>query len=165
MKKNQVFILHNAIKSITYLLLIVFFVAGCTADPKTYKVGKLTEDQKKEIGKKLTADEGQKLTGWMIRQAMSRKDIPEGFTVGQALKEQDDWIAKEAIEEAKEVELKKQADELKKKAEEARKEKQEEFSKLISVALVSKKNSVGKFEQKWVGLEIAYENKSDKEGA
>ena len=130
-------------------------LVGCS-DPKNYEVSKLTDEQKKEIGKKLTAEEGQKLAGWMIRNAMVGKEPTAGTTIGQALKEQDEWAAKQKEEEIK-------AEALKKKVEAERKAKQEEFAKILSVALVSKKNSMGEYNQRWVGLELAYDNKSDKD--
>lgn len=139
--------------AILFLASWVIFV-GCS-DPKSYEVSKLTDEQRKELGQKLTAEEGQKLAEWMMRNAMSDKEPPIGTTIAMALKQQDEWVAKQKEEEAK-------AEELRKRVEAERKIKIEEFSKLLSVALVSKKNRVGEFGQRWVGLELAYENKSDK---
>ena len=137
------------------LLSASVLLSGCS-DPKSYEVTKLTEEQRKELGQKLTADEGQKLAGWMMRNAITGKEPPVGTTVAQALKQQDEWVAKQKEEEAR-------AAELRKKVEAERKAKQEEFAKLLSVVLVTKKNSVGEYSQRWVGLELAYENKSDKD--
>lgn len=136
-------------------LASAILLAGCS-DPKNYEVTKLTEEQRKELGQKLTAEEGQKLAGWMMRNVMSGKEPPVGTTVAMALKQQDEWVAKQKEEEAK-------AEALRMKVEAERKAKQEEFAKLLSVALVSKKNSMGEYSQRWVGLELAYENKSDKD--
>lgn len=145
-----------AVKGYASVLLVgSILLAGCS-NPKDYEVMKLTEEQRKELGKKLTSDEGQKLAGWMMRNALGRKEPAIGTTVGQALKEQDEWIAKQKEKEAA-------ATELRKKIETERKAKQEEFGKLLSVVLVSKKNSAGEYGQKWVGLELAYDNKSDKD--
>ena len=130
-------------------------LAACS-DPKGYEVTKLTEEQRKELGQKLTADEGQKLAGWMMRNVMAGKEPPVGTTVAMALKQQDEWVAKQKEEEAK-------AEALRQKVEAERKAKQEEFAKLLSVVLVSKKNSMGEYSQRWVRLELAYENKSDKD--
>ncbi len=154
-------------------MLAAFLLAGCS-DPKSYKVAKLTEAQKKEIGQKLTAAEGLKLTGWMMLRSMSGKDIPDDFTVGQALKEQDEWIiqddirkAREAeakkISGAKEEELKKQAAEMKKQAEIERQAKLDEIASLVSVALIAKKNKEHEYNSKFVFLELVFENKSDKD--
>lgn len=137
------------------LLTTSIFLAGCS-DPKEYEIARLTEDQKKELGESLTADEGQKLTGWMMRNAFSGQEPPPGITVAQALAEQDEWVAEQKTEEAAQAELAK-------RVEAERKAKQEEFAKLLSVALVSKANSVGEYGQRWIGLEVAYENKSDKD--
>jgi hypothetical protein len=138
-----------------FLILTAILLAGCT-DPKNYELSKLTESQRKVLGQKLTADEGQKLASWMMRNVMTGKDAPIGITVAQALKQQDEWLAKQKEEEAK-------ASELRKKVDAERKAKQEQFAKLLSVALVTKKNNVGAYGQMWVLLELAYENKSDKD--
>lgn len=137
------------------LLAGSILLSGCS-DPKSYEVTKLTDEQRKEIGQKLTADEGQKLTAWMMRNVMTGKEPPIGTTVAMALKQQDEWVANQRKEEAK-------AEELRKRVEAERKAKQEEFAKLLSVALVSKKNRTGDYGEHWVGLEMAYENKSDKD--
>jgi len=139
-----------------FLSLAVFiFLVGCS-DPKSYEATKLTEDQRKELGQKLTADEGKKLAGWMMRHALGRNEPPVGTTVAQALKEQDEWLAKQKEEAAK-------ADELRKKVEAERKAKQEEFAKLLSAVLITKRNKEGEYSRRFIALEIAYENKSDKD--
>lgn len=139
----------------TIFLSALLILAGCS-DPKNYEVTKLTDAQRKELGQKLTADEGQKLTAWMMRNALTGQEPPIGTTVAMALKQQDEWIAKRKEEEAK-------AEELRKRVEAERKAKQEEFSKLLSVALLSKKNNTKEFGQQWVGLELAFDNRSDKD--
>jgi hypothetical protein len=146
-----------ATRYIAALILVtsVFSLAACS-DPKSHEVTKLTDEQRKELGQKLTADEGQKLTAWLMRNSLAGKEPQIGTTVEIALKQQDEWIAKQKEEEAK-------AEELRKRVEAERKAKQEEFAKLLSVALVSKKNSLGEYNQRWVGLELAYENKSNKD--
>ena len=87
---------------------------------------------------------------------MSGKQPPVGTTVAQALKEQDEWIAKRKEEEVR-------AAELKRRVEAERAARQEEFAKLLTVALVSKKNSLGEYGKRWIGLELAYENKGSKD--
>ena len=144
------------VRSLTSLLLAGSIILSGCSDPKSYEVTKLTDEQRKELGQKLTADEGQKLTAWMMRNVMPGKEPPVGTTVAMALKQQDEWAAKQKEEEAK-------AEELRKRVEAERKAKQEEFAKLLSVALVSKKNSMGDYGQRWVELEMAYENKGDKD--
>ncbi len=44
------------------MLLASVLLSGCS-DPKSYEVTKLTEEPRKELGQKLTSDEGQKLAG------------------------------------------------------------------------------------------------------
>lgn len=141
--------------SFVMLLSSVVLLGGCS-DPKNFDVKKLTEDQKKEVGKKLTAEEGQKLAGWMMRNAMGGKDVPDGTTIAQALKEQDAWIVKVKEDEAK-------AEELKKRVDAERKAKQEEFAKLLSVAVTSKRQSTGEYNQRMVLLDVAFENKGAKD--
>lgn len=137
------------------LTLVAGMLLGCS-NPHKYEVAKLTEEQKQELGKKLTAEEGQKLTGYLLRTSFGSKELPAGVTVGQAIKDQEAWIEKEKIEAAK-------AEELKKKVEAERKAKQEAFAKMLSVALVSKRNERGEYDQRMVMLDLAYENKSDKD--
>lgn len=141
--------------SLFFILVCSFYLTACS-DPKSYEIGKLTEEQKKEIGQKLTADEGQKISAWMLRNAFNDKPIANGVTVGNAIKEQEEWIAKQNAEEAK-------AAELQKKVEAERKLKQEEFRKLTTVALVGKQNDEGDYGQKFITLHVAYENKGDKD--
>ena len=131
------------------------FMTGCS-DPKNYDVKKLTEEQRKELGKKLTADEGQRLTAWMLRNAIGGKDVPDGTTIAQAIKEQDAWNVKVKDDEAK-------AEELKKRVESERKAKQYEFAKLLSVAVTAKRNSTGEYDQRLVLLDVAFENKGTKD--
>jgi len=82
--------------------------------------------------------------------------IPEGMTIGKAIEEQRDYVTKAKMKEADEKALKE-------KVETERKAKQEEFAKLVSVVLVNKKNVMREYEQRFVNLEIAFENKSDKD--
>lgn len=137
------------------MLIALIFLSGCS-DPREYEIAKLTEEQKKELGENLTADEGQKLTGWMMRTALSGQELPPGITVAQALAQQDEWAAEQKAQEVAQVELAK-------RVEAERKAKQEEFARLLSVALVSKENSLGEYGQRWIDLAVAYENKSDKD--
>ncbi|MDO9178628.1 MAG: hypothetical protein Q7U16_10020 [Agitococcus sp.] len=104
----------------------------------------------------MTSEEGQKLASWMLRSTLTDKASAEGVTVAQALKQQDAWVIKQQEEAVV-------AAELKKKVEASRKQKQEEFSKLLTVALVNKKSSLGEYGKRWVGLEMAYDNKSDRD--
>jgi hypothetical protein len=82
--------------------------------------------------------------------------IPEGMTIGKAIEEQRDYVAKANMKEAEEKALKE-------KVEAERKAKQEEFTKLLSVVLVNKKDVMREYGRRFVNLEIAFENKSDKD--
>jgi hypothetical protein len=145
----------DRIKPAATLTLAAALLLGCS-DPHKFEIAKLTDEQKQEMGKKLTAEEGQKLTAYIVRTAFASKDIPAGVTVGQAIKDQELWLEKEKLEAAK-------AEELKKKAEAERKAKQEAFAKILSVALVAKRNDVGEYDQRMVLLDLAYDNKGDKD--
>lgn len=148
--KNQIFRAFSACIIASAIILI-----GCS-DPKDYEVAKLTEAQRAEMGKKLTADEGAKLTAWMIRNVFTGKEPPAGITIREAIQEQDKWLTKEKEEEAI-------AAEIKKKIEVERVAKQAEFDRLVSVTLINKKNTEQEYGQKFISLDIAYQNKSEKE--
>lgn len=140
----------------TAIAILVACVLSACSDPRSYDATKLTDQQKKELGQKLNADEGQKLAGWMVRHAFKKEPAPLGVTVAQAIKEQDEWLAKQKEEELR-------AAELRKKIQAERRAKQEEFARMLSVVLVGKKNSVGEYNQRFISLELAYENKTDKD--
>lgn len=137
------------------LTIIAGVIMGCS-DPHKFEIAKLTEEQKQEVGKKLTADEGQKLTGYIMRTSFASKELPAGVTVGQGIKDQELWIENQKVEAAK-------AEELRRKVEAERKAKQEAFAKMLSVALVAKRNNLGEYDQRMVMFDLAYENKSDKD--
>jgi hypothetical protein len=141
------------------LVVTALLLMGCR-DVRDAELSKLTEDQKTSLDKKLNGEETRLLMGYMMRQGMSQafggKGAPDGITVKQAIKEQRDFLEKEKQEEAK-------AEELKKKVEAERKAKQEEFSQLLSGVVVSKKSVEGEFGQKYVTMEMAFENKTDKD--
>jgi len=140
--------------SVATLLAASLLLNGCS-DPKTYDVAKLTDKQREELGKKLTAEEGGKLMGWTMRNALGGKEIPPGTTVRQALADQDEWLAKRKAQEA-------EAAALKAKVDAERKAKQDELAGIFSAALISKTNAEGEYGQRVVRLEMAFQNKSDK---
>lgn len=146
-------------KSKLLLVVIAFLLIGCQ-NVRDAELSKLTDDQKASLDKKLNGEETRLLMGYMMRQGMSQafggKGAPEGITVRQAIQEQRDFLEKEKQEEAK-------AEELKKKIEAERKAKQEEFAQLLSEAFVSKKNVEGEFGQRYAAMEMALENKTDKD--
>lgn len=145
----------RVISKMLVLVVIALIMIGCS-NPKSYEIAKLTDDQKKELGKALTAEEGQKLAGWMMRHAMAGGEIPPGTTVDQALVDQDKWIAEQKAKEAEEAALAA-------RLEKERAEKQAEFAKLVSVVVISKRNVDGEFGRKAVVFEIGYENKGAKD--
>ncbi len=145
-------------KSLIFVVPVLLLM-GCR-DVRDAELSKLTEDQKASLDKKLNGEETRLLMGYMMRQGMSQafggKGAPDGITIKQAIKEQRDFLEKEKQEEAK-------AEELKKKIEVERKAKQQEFAQLLSAVVVSKKTSESEYGQKYVRLEMAFENKTDKD--
>jgi hypothetical protein len=137
------------------ILASSILLTGCSG-PKDYEVTKLTAEQRTELGKKLTSEEGQKLSGWMFRNVISGKEPAVGLTVRQAIKDQETWLAKEKEDEIK-------AAELKNKVEAERKAKQAEFDKLVTVTLINKKNAEHQYGQKFINFDMAYQNKGDKD--
>lgn len=83
-------------------------------------------------------------------------EIPSGTTVGQALAEQDKWQAEQKAKEAEQAAL---AERLEKE----RKEKQAEFAKLVSVAVLDKRNVDGEYGQDAAVFDVGYENKGTKD--
>ncbi len=146
--------MHKIIKALAPVVLALL-VAGCS-DPKSYQVGSLTEAQKKEVGEKLTAEEGQLLTAWMMRHAFTDQQIPPGTTIGEALADQRRWSEEQKLKEA-------EAKVLAERVEKERREKQAEFAKLLSVAVLSKRNLDAQYGQRAVVFDIAYENKGSKD--
>lgn len=145
----------SRIKQVAALTVMAGLLLGCS-DPHKFEIAKLTEEQKQVVGKKLTAEEGQKLTGYIMRTSFANKELPAGITVGQAIKDQELWLESQKVDAAK-------AEELKKTFEAECKAKQEAFVKMLSVALVAKRNKLGEYDQRMVLLDLAYENKSDKD--
>jgi hypothetical protein len=156
---------HRVIR-LSILAATLLLCVACS-DPRDYDATKLTEEQKKELGQKLTADEGQKLTGWMLRQAFTGQKPAIGVTVRNAIKDQEQWTAKVKAEEELAAIKRKQeeakAAELRKKVEAERRAAEEQFAKMLSVALTGKRNQAGEYGKRFVYLHIAYENKTDKD--
>jgi hypothetical protein len=140
----------------------------------------LTEDQRITVQRALTAGQLKELDDWIIRKskvnnnrspganailsaedrnrwlAEADKNIPRGVTVRQALIDQDAWLAKQRIDEARVAEQRTR--ELAERA-----ARQARFARMLSVALVSKINDVHKDEKNYVTLALSYENKTDKD--
>lgn len=142
------------------LIMAVSCLLVACRDIRDAELSKITEDQQKTLDKKLNGEETRLLMGYMMRQGMSQafggKGAPEGITVRQAIEEQRKFLDNEKQEEAK-------AEELKKKVEAEWKAKQEEFARLLSAVVVGKKNVDGEYAQKYVVMEMAFENKTDKD--
>lgn len=157
---------ENAVIRLSIVAASVLLCVACT-DPRDYDATKLTEEQKKELGQKLTADEGQKLMAWMLRQAFTGQQPAIGVSVRNAIKDQEAWAAKVKVEEelaaVKRKEEEARAAELRKKVEAERRAAEEQFAKTLSVALTGKRNQQGEYGKQFVYLHVAYENKTDKD--
>jgi hypothetical protein len=134
-------------------------VVGCS-DPRDLQLAKMNKEQSADLEKKLNGEEMRLLLGYQMRlglgQAFGGKGLPDGITVRQAINDQRAWLEKRKVEEA-------QAAELKKKIDAERQAKQEEFKKILSVVLVGKTNAEQDYGRKFIALEVAYENKTDKD--
>jgi hypothetical protein len=126
------------------------------SDPLNYRVSKLTRNQNATLHAALTADQSAELDGWIQRHTAAGANLPAGVTVDTALKDQEDWLAKQRAERAKAAELEKQR--LRDLA-----AKQQQLASLISVALLSKTNKVMPDDRKFVALDLEYANKTDKD--
>ena len=130
-------------------------LAACS-DPLNYRVAKLTRDQNAVLHRVLTADQSAELDAWIQRQTAAGARLPAGVTVDKALKDQDDWLAKQQAEKTK-------AEELRKQRQRDLAAKQQQLANLISVALLSKTNKVLPDDRKFVALDLEYANKTDKD--
>jgi len=138
-----------------FIVAAIYLAPNGFFDPVNYPVADWTQYKQTRIRVALTVEQLEKLDKYFQRHPRATQGDPPGVTVEQALKDQDDWVAQQAAKLAR-------AQELKEKAEAERAEKQQEFAKLLSVTLLSKKNQVHVDEQRFVVLEIAYDNKTDK---
>ncbi len=141
------------------LAIVALALTGCQ-NVRDLELSKLTPEQSAALDKRLNGEEMRLLIAYKMRLGMSAafggSGSPAGITVRQAIQDERNWIENQKQEEAK-------ADALKQKVEAERKAKQEEFSQLFSAALVNKKNVEGEYSQRFVTLEVAFENKSDKD--
>jgi len=153
MKKVGALNQYNGALQILFTMFVL--LVGCS-NALNYEVAKLTDQQRIGVRQTLTADQLKSLDDWIARNTSASKGLPAGVTVEKALKDQADWLAMQKIEEAK-------AGELRKRAQAERKAKQQELLKVLSVVLVSKKNTIREDERKFVALEIACDNKTDKD--
>lgn len=149
------------------LLVIAVLLSACS-NPKDTPLP--TSFDKMESIKpqldKLTSEERELFAKYYLRHTVGaamgglfgvKEDpIPEGMTIGKAIDEQRDYAAKAKIKED-------EAKALQEKVAAERKAKQEEFAKLITVAVVNKKNVMQEYGRRFVALDVAFENKSDKD--
>jgi len=139
--------------------MVALTLTGCK-NVRDIELSKLTPEQSAALDKKLNGEEMRLLIAYRMRTGMSAafggSGAPYGMTVRQAIEEERKWGENQKLEEAK-------ADALKQKVDAERKAKQQEFSQLLSAALVNKKNVEGEYAQQSVALEIAFENKTDKD--
>ncbi len=158
------------VRTMLMIVSLLLVAVGC-GDPKDVELSTLTQEQTAKLEKKLNGEEMRLLMGYQLRHSMSAalggKAAPAGVTVNQAIKDQREWVEKQKQEElvAAERRRKEEADaaELKKKLDAEQKAKQEEFAKLLSAVLVGKRNVDQSYGRKFVSLQMAYENKTDKD--
>lgn len=136
------------------LFALIAFLVGCS-NALQYEVAKLTDEQRTAVRQILTSEQLEKLDNWINRNATTNRGIPRGVTVQQAIKDQDGWLANKNVEEATSAQLRKQA-----QAELAA--IQVEFASDLTVSLLTKKNQVQVDGRRFVTLEIAYSNRTDK---
>jgi hypothetical protein len=138
-------------------VVTTFLLMGCR-DVRDTELSKLTDKQRASLDKKLNGQEERLLIGYMMRQGMSPTfggmGAPDGITVRQAINEQRNFLQKE--EQAK-------AEEAKQWIDAGGKSKQWEFAQLLSVSLVDKWTHDEDFGEKYVAMEMAFENKTDKD--
>ena len=154
-----------------YLIVVFMLVvlAAC-GGPKDTPVPKDLDkiDTIKPSLDKLTDEERDLFAGYMIRHTIGAKmgalfgvkdapaGIPDGMTIGKAIDEQRKFKTDQQLAEA-------QAEQLKRKVEAERAAKQAEFAKLVTVSVLSKRNSEGEYGRKFVYFDTAYENHSTKD--
>lgn len=149
------------------LLILVVLLSACSNPKDTIVPTTLEklESIKPQI-EKLTSEERELFQKYLVRHTLGAamgglfgvksEPIPDGMTIGKAIDEQRDLVA---ITQKKEAEAKA----LKEKIEAERKAQQDEIAKLVSVVLVGKKNVMQEYGRRFVKLELAFENKSDKD--
>lgn len=154
-------------KSIAFVVLLAIVLCGCSNPKDTVIPSQLDKMESiKPAIEKLTPEEKQLFTSYLVRHTVGAAmgglfgikadPIPDGMTIGKAIDEQREYVNKENAKEAAEKELKA-------RVEAEQKAKQEEFAKLISVAVTAKKNRDGDYGQRFVSFDVAYENKGDKD--
>jgi hypothetical protein len=136
-------------------LSLTLLLAGCS-NPLNYRVSKLTKDESADLHAVLTADQSAELDEWIARHTAGGAALPADVTVDKALKDQEDWLAKQQADKAK-------AAKIQERRMEAFAAKQRELTSLMSIALLSKTNKVLPDDRKFVAMDLQYANKTDKD--
>lgn len=153
-------------RNLTLSALLTLTLWGCSKPQDTIIPTQIDKiDTIKSSVEKLSQEERELFTSYVLRHTMGAAmggifgikadPIPDGVTIGKAITEQREYVAKEKAKEVTERELKA-------RLEAERKIKQEEFGKLFSVVVLNKKNDHGDYER-FVTFDMAFENKSDKD--
>jgi hypothetical protein len=139
-------------------IILIGVIAGLIScsNALDYEVGKMTDDQRKTVQQVLTADQSARLESWISRYAAAGNGLPSGVTVQQALDDQTNWIAKQAVDKAK-------AEQARNQLLSERSAMQRELARIATVELISKKNEILEDHRQFVSLEIAYDDKADKD--
>lgn len=129
-------------------------MSGCS-DPLNYEVARLTRDRQANIQALLTAEQTKMLDDWVSRQTQGGKPVPAGITVDAALRDQQQWLAdrKSKEEQAAQAEARRRA---------AYAARQQELSRVVTVAALSKSNKVLPDDRRFVSMPLSYGNRSDK---
>ena len=136
-------------------IALPLLLAACS-NPLNYRVSQLTPAQKADLHAVLTADQSAELDAWIERHSRRGATLPARVTVGQALKDQEDWLAKRQAEKARAEQQEKQR--LRDFA-----ARQQQLANLVSVALLSKTNKVLPDDRRFVAFDLQYANKTDKD--
>lgn len=149
-------------KKILGILLLATILSGCS-NPKSVVIPNNPNewDTIKPQVEKLNEDEKKLLTQYLMRKAMGSafggNGIQTGTTVGEAIKDQEKWLADKKAQEQAEAELKM-------KIEAQKKQEIDKINKILTVALTKKEghSSYGN-DITNIGIELAFENKGDKD--
>ena len=136
-------------------IALMLLLAGCS-NPLNYRVSKLTKDQSADLHAVLTADQSAELDAWVERHTAGGAALPADVTVDKALKDQEDWLAKQQAEKTK-------AAKMQERRMEAFAARQQQLASLVSIALLSKTNKVLPDDRKFVAMDLQYANKTDKD--
>jgi hypothetical protein len=149
------------------LISIVVLITACS-NPKDTVIPNSIENlgSIKSDLEKLSPEERQLFSDYFVRHTMATAmggmfgikpdPIPEGMTIGKAIEEQSNFIAKEKIRNAEKIALKAKIDTV-------RKLQQEQIAKTLSFVFLSKKNVEQEYGRKFIALNLAFENKTEKD--